>query len=151
MEEDKQEFKRNLDELIKLFRKLKTKLQLKICRELIKPWFKISKCFLSNYDNMKDHITDDLFDQFGVPMRQMIADLVSQLKSELSQEEILEFKNLTEIEKTDDVDNFRDITEIDKLLKNPKLSHEEIDKLLDERSSLKNNYICPIINNSKKS
>jgi len=43
---------------------------------------------------MKDHITDDLFDQFGVPMRQMIADLVSQLKSELSQEEILEFKNL---------------------------------------------------------
>ncbi len=137
MEEDKQEFKRNLDELIKLFRKLKNKTSIENMPGVDKAMVQNFEVFLSNYDNMKDHITDDLFDQFGVPMRQMIADLVSQLKSELSQEEILEFKNLTEIEKTDDVDNFRDITEIDKLLKNPKLSHEEIDKLLDERSSLK--------------
>jgi len=137
MEEDKQEFKRNLDELIKLFRKLKNKTSIENMPGVDKAMVQNFEVFLSNYDNMKDHITDDLFDQFGVPMRQMIADLVSQLKSELSQEEILEFKNLTEIEKTDDVDNFRDINEIDKLLKNPKLSHEEIDKLLDERSSLK--------------
>jgi len=137
MEEDKQEFKRNLDELIKLFRKLKNKTSIENMPGVDKAMVQNFEVFLSNYDNMKDHITDDLFDQFGVPMRQMIADLVSQLKSELSQEEILEFKNLTEIEKTDDVDNFRDINEIDKLLKNPKLSQEEIDKLLDERSSLK--------------
>jgi len=137
MEEDKQEFKRNLDELIKLFRKLKNKTSIENMPGVDKAMVQNFEVFLSNYDNMKDHITDDLFDQFGVPMRQMIADLVSQLKSELSQEEISEFENLTEIEKTDDVDNFRDINEIDKLLKNPKLSHEEIDKLLDERSSLK--------------
>ena len=137
MEEDKQEFKRNLDELIKLFRKLKNKTSIENMPGVDKAMVQNFEVFLSNYDNMKDHITDDLFDQFGVPMRQMIADLVSQLKSELSQEEISEFENLTEIEKIDDVDNFRDINEIDKLLKNPKLSHEEIDKLLDERSSLK--------------
>jgi|AntAceMinimDraft_17_1070374.scaffolds.fasta_scaffold191999_1 hypothetical protein len=137
MEEDKQEFKRNLDELIKLFRKLKNKTSIENMPGVDKAMVQNFEVFLSNYDNMKDHITDDLFDQFGVPMRQMIADLVSQLKSELSQEEISEFENLTEIEKTDDVDNFRDINEIDKLLKNPKLSQEEIDKLLDERSSLK--------------
>ena len=101
MEEDKQEFKRNLDELIKLFRKLKNKTSIENMPGVDKAMVQNFEVFLSNYDNMKDHITDDLFDQFGVPMRQMIADLVSQLKSELSQEEILEFKNLTEIEKTE--------------------------------------------------
>lgn len=137
MEEDKQAFKRNLDELIKLFRKLKDKVSIENMPGVDKAMYQNFEIFLSNYDNMKVHITDDLYDQFGMPMRKMIADLVSQLKNELSEEDITKFENSTEIEKTEDVEIIRDIKEIDKLLKNSKLSPEEIDKLLDERSSLK--------------
>lgn len=137
MEEDKQSFRQNLDELIKLFRKLKNKTSIENIPGVDKAMYQNFEVFLNNYDNMKDHITDDLYDKFGVPMRKMIADIVAQLKNELSEEDMMEFKSLTEIEETDNVEIIRNIQEIDKLLKNPKLSPEEIDKLLDERSSLK--------------
>ncbi len=132
MNEDKQAFKRNLDELIKLFRKLKDKTGIENIPGVDKAMYQNFEVFLSNFDNMKDHITDDLYYQFGEPMRKMIADLVAQLKNELSEEDIIK------LEETKDVEITKDIEEIDKLLKNPKLSSEEIDKLLDERSSLKN-------------
>lgn len=132
MNEDKQAFKRNLDELIKLFRKLKDKTTIENIPGVDKAMYQNFEVFLSSYDNMKDHITDDLYDQFGEPMRKMIADIVAQLKNELSEEDIIKLEETEEIEIT------RDIEKIDKLLKNPKLSSEEIDKLLDERSSIKN-------------
>lgn len=130
--EDKQAFKRNLDELIKLFRKLKDKTSIENIPGVDKAMYQNFEVFLSNFDNMKDHITDDLYYQFGKPMRKMIADLVSQLKNELSEKDIIK------LEETEDVEIIKTIEEIDKLLKNPKLSTEEIDKLLDERSSIKN-------------
>ncbi len=132
MDEDKQAFKRNLDELIKLFRKLKDKTAVENMPGVDKAMYQNFEVFLSNYDSMKSHITDDLYEQFGKPMRKMIADLVAQLKNELSKEDIIK------LEETEDVEIIKDIEEIDKLLKTPKLSSEEIDKLLDERSSLKN-------------
>ena len=137
MDTDKQAFKRNLDELIKLFRKLKDKTSIENMPGVDKAMYQNFEIFLSSYDNMKVHITDDLYNQFGVPMRKMIADLVTQLKSELSEEDIIELEDSKEVKEIKDVEILRDVKEIDLLLKNPKLSPEEIDKLLDERSSLK--------------
>ena len=137
MEGDKQAFKRNLDELIKLFRKLKDKISIENMPGVDKAMYQNFEMFLSSYDNMKVHITDDLYMQFGEPMRKMIADLVTQLKGELNEEDIIKLEDLKEVKKIKDVELLRDIKEIDLLLKNPKLSPEEIDNLLDERSSLK--------------
>ena len=145
MDSERQEFERNLDELIRLFRMLKDKTSIENIPGVDKAMYKNFEVFLNNYDNMKDHITDNLYEQFGEPMRKMITDLVSQLKNELTEEEIIEFENSIkvedgnfEVDNVTEVDNLKDIEEIDKLLKNPELSLEEIDILLDKRSSLKN-------------
>jgi wyosine [tRNA(Phe)-imidazoG37] synthetase (radical SAM superfamily) len=94
--------------------------------------YKSFDMFLSNYEMMRDQISEDLLQQFGEPMKKMIADLVQQMKNELGSdfeqeepsEEMIALK--------------RDIEQVDELLKNPGLSEEEVNKLLDERVMLKN-------------
>jgi wyosine [tRNA(Phe)-imidazoG37] synthetase (radical SAM superfamily) len=125
-------FKEDLDLLIRLFKKLKDKTPLESIPGIDKNMYKSFDMFLSNYEMMRDQISEDLLQQFGEPMKKMIADLVQQMKNELGSdfeqeepsEEMIALK--------------RDIEQVDELLKNPGLSEEEVNKLLDERVMLKN-------------
>lgn len=134
MNNEERSFKENLDLLIKLFKKLRDKTPINEIPGIDKNMYQNFDLFLKNYEMMKDQISDDLLMNFGEPMKKMIADLIEQLKSELGEEEI---KDLSEDESENISEMRHDIAQIDELLKNPGLTEEEVDKLLDERAKLK--------------
>ena len=127
-------FSENLDLLIKLLRKLKDKSQFEGMPGVPKMFIMNFDFFLQNYEKMKDQISDQLLQQFGEPIKQMVADMIEQLKEELDENMI------PEVEASSDspviTGHKRTLADIDNLLKNPSLSQEEIDKLLDERHQL---------------
>ena len=127
-------FSENLDLLIKLLRKLKDKSQFEGMPGVPKMFVMNFDFFLQNYDKMKDQISEQLLQQFGEPIKQMVADMIDQLKDELDTNMIPEAEQ--EVESPVITGHARTLAEIDNLLKNPSLSHEEIDKLLDERHNL---------------
>jgi hypothetical protein len=128
-------FSENLDLLIKLLRKLKDKSQFEGMPGVPKMFVMNFDFFLQNYERMKDQITAQLLQQFGEPIKQMVADMVEQLKEELDEDMISGAE--TPSENPMITGQKRTLAEIDDLLKNPSLSQEEIDKLLDERHQLK--------------
>ncbi len=123
MDEDIKSFKQNLDQLIKLFKKLKDRTSVNDIPGIDKMMYQNFDMFLNNYEMMKDRLSDELLSQFGEPIRIIIADLVKRLKEELGEIEHIEEKQ----------EIINDIEKIDELLKNPNLSEEEINRLLDER------------------
>jgi hypothetical protein len=126
-------FNENLDLLIKLFKKLKDKASFDDMPGIDKTFYQNFEYLLSNYENMRDQLSEELLSKFGEPVKGMIAGLVEQLKMELGED-----IDLDEPEKEELVVP-EDIAKIDELLGNPDLSDEEIDKLLDERSRLAKN------------
>ena len=128
-------FSENLDLLIKLLRKLKDKSQFEGMPGVPKMFIMNFDFFLQNYEKMKDQISEQLLQQFGEPIRQMVAEMVEQLQEELDTNMIPEVE--TSSESPVITGHKRTLAEIDTLLKNPALSQEEIDKLLDERHKLR--------------
>jgi hypothetical protein len=128
-------FSENLDLLIKLLRRMKDKSHFEGMPGVPKMFVMNFDFFLQNYEKMKDQISAQLLQQFGEPIKQMVADMVEQLQEELDSGVIPE----TEPEESMPVitGQKRTVEEIDNLLKNPDLTQEEIDKLLDERHQLK--------------
>lgn len=134
MSDSDRSFSENLDLLIKLLRKLKDKSQFEGIPGVPKMFIHNFDFFLQNYDRMKDQITEQLLQQFGEPIKQMVADMVEQLKEELDDGVL----PVSEVEKPSPVitGQKRTIEEIDELLKQPGITEEEIDNLLDERNRL---------------
>jgi hypothetical protein len=128
-------FSENLDLLIKLLRKLKDKSQFEGMPGVPKMFVTNFDFFLQNYEKMKDQISEQLLQQFGEPIKQMVADMVEQLQEELDSGVIPD----TEIAPESPVitGRKRTVAEIDEMLKKPGLSEEEIDRLLDERKKVK--------------
>jgi L-lactate utilization protein LutC len=135
MSSSERSFSENLDLLIKLLRKLKDKSHFEGMPGVPKMFVTNFDFFLQNYERMKDQITAQLLQQFGEPIKQMVADMVDQLKEELDEDLLTETESLSESPVI--TGQKRTVEEIDILLKNPALSQEEIDKLLDERHQLK--------------
>jgi hypothetical protein len=126
-------FNENLDLLIKLLRRMKDKSQFKNVPGLPPMFFANFEYFVSNYEQMKQQISEQLLQQFGEPIKQIVADMVDHLQSELGEsyegdEEIGEATETPVI-----TGHKRTVAEIDEMLKKPGLSENEIDKLLDER------------------
>lgn len=135
-------FNENLDLLIKLFKKLKERSSLNDLHGIDKTFYQNFEFLLSNYDNMRGQLSEELLEKFGEPVKGMIASLVEQLKEELGDDigdlDLQDKVHAEEIEIPDDV------TRIDEMLKKPGLTDDEINKLLDERSKLiKNLTIDP--------
>lgn len=129
---EERSFKENLDLLIRLFKKLKDKTPMDEIPGVDKNMYQNFDLFLRNYENMRDQISEELLQNFGEPMKKMIADLVEQLKNELGDD-------FEEEDQSPEMKEFRrDVAQIDELLKNPGLSEEEVNQLLDERMKLKN-------------
>lgn len=135
MEGSERSFSENLDLLIKLLRKLKDKSQFEGMPGVPKMFIMNFDFFLQNYERMKDQISDQLLQQFGEPIKQMVADMVEQLKEAVDEDSLLQ-PDIPE-EQPVITGQKRSIAEIDELLKKPGLTEEEIDRLLDERKRLK--------------
>jgi hypothetical protein len=129
-------FNENLDLLIKLFKRLKDKASFDEMPGIDKTFYQNFEYLLSNYENMRDQLSEELLSKFGEPVKGMIASLVEQLKMELGDD-------IGDLDLDDDKEEAilvpDDIYKIDEMLKNPDLSDEEINKLLDERSRLAKN------------
>ena len=84
---------------------------------------------------MKDQIADQLQGQFGDSIKEMVRSLVMQLREEVGDDEFLpekeEPKPLVAIDETE-----TDIVKIDEMLKNPDLTEEQVNELLDRRANL---------------
>ncbi len=140
---DIEKFKQELDELFRLFNKLMEKqdAEMENIPGINKMMVEQFKVFFTNYESMKDQIAYQLQGQFGDSIQEMVETLIQQLRDELGEDEwmitpstdvpvIHEIKkNITEPEK--------EIAEIDELLKNPNLTPEQMDELLDRRSRLR--------------
>jgi hypothetical protein len=135
-------FHENLDLLIKLFKRLKEKTSLDEIQGIDKSFYQNFEYLINNYEKMKDQISEELLDKFGEPVKDMIAGLVEQLMNELG-DDYDEFMD-SEIELTEDdsqvlTGHVDDVDKIDEMLKDPNLSEDEINRLLDQRSKLKGN------------
>jgi hypothetical protein len=128
-------FSENLDLLIKLLRKLKDKSHFEGMPGVPPMFVSNFDFFIQNYERMKDQISAQLLQQFGEPIKQMVADMVDQLQEELDGELITPVE--APEEKPVITGTKRTVEDIDKMLRQPGLSEEEIDRLLDERKRVK--------------
>lgn len=127
-------FGENLDLLIKLLRKMKDKSQFEGIPGVPKSFVANFDFFIRNYEQMKDQIAAQLLQQFGEPIKQMVADMVDQLQEELAEEGIGNIDEIPAPPETPIITGHkRTVEEIDEMLRKPGLSEEEIDRLLDER------------------
>jgi 16S rRNA C967 or C1407 C5-methylase (RsmB/RsmF family) len=131
-------FKKDLDELFRLFKKMVENKNMDDIPGVDKFMLQQFQMFFNNYDTMKDQIADQLHGQFGDSVKDMVRSLVEQLKEELGEDDLLrtDEEELPPPVSIDHVKN--DIQEIDEMLKNPDLTEEQIDELLDRRANLQN-------------
>jgi len=134
MEDEK--FNKDLDELFRLFKKLVETQSMDDVPGVDGMMLKQFQFFFSNYENMKEQIGDQLMGQFGEPVKQMVSDLVKQLREQLNEDEFTVIEEVEE-EPVIQIDNIAiTIEEIDNMLKNPDLSEDQINELLDKRAEL---------------
>jgi len=132
-------FKKDLDELFRLFRKMVENKRMDDIPGVDKFMLQQFQFFYKNYDTMKDQIADQLHGQFGDSVKDMVRSLVEQLKEELGEDELLSFDEEEEEKPQISIDHVKnDLQEIDDMLKNPDLTEEQIDELLDRRADLQN-------------
>lgn len=129
-----EEFKKELDELFRLFKKLVEKKDLDDVPGVDKFMLQQFQFFFNNYDNMKDQIADQLQGQFGDSVKEMVKTLVQQLKEELDEDIMLNLEEEEPVVQITEVGDTR--LEIDEMLKNPDLTEDQINELLDKRASL---------------
>ena len=134
MSSEERSFNENLDLLIKLFKKLKEKTSIDDLHGIDKNFYQNFEYLLGNYENMRDQLSEELLDKFGEPVKAMIAGLVEQLKLELGDN--VDDLDLEEKEENKEIEIPEDLSKIDEMLKDPMLSEEEVNKLLDERTRL---------------
>ncbi len=136
MEDEK--FKQDLDELFRLFNRLLEEQSMDDIPGVDKSMMKQFQFFFSNYESMKDQISQQLQGQFGEPVKQMVSSLIKQLREQLGEDEPYLQKPETAMPPIPaiPVDTKEAVKKIDELLKNPNLTDEEIDQLLDRRAEL---------------
>ena len=139
MEDEK--FKQELDELFRLFKKVMETRPMEEIPGVNQAMLQQFQFFFSNYENMKDQIAYQLQGQFGDSVKQMVRTLIQQLREEVGDDELLspseeepeETKPLLEISGTNIEEEMQ---KIDELLKNPNLTEEQVNELLDRRAML---------------
>ncbi len=130
-------FKHDLDELFRLFKRMVEEQSMDDIPGVDKQMLRQFQFFFDNYENMKDQISSQLQGQFGAPVKEMVRNLLKQMREQLGEEEYLSkaVDNHTAISidiSTPEVN----IKAIDEMLKNPNLTEEQINELLDKRAGL---------------
>ena len=135
MEDEK--FKQELDELFRLFKKLVETQSLEDVPGVDSMMLKQFQFFFSNYETMKDQIGYQLQGQFGEPVKEMVSTLVKQLRAQLGEEQYADIEQLEDEEPAIQIDEISSsVKKIDEMLKNPNLTEDQINNLLDKRANL---------------
>ncbi len=144
-EEQRESLKRNMDELIRLFKKIKDKSVFDNLPGVDKMFIQNFDLLVQNYDEIKEDLSEQLLSQFGAPIHKMIEDIVKKLKAELGEEYSSTTEEIADrsvkgqkVLITPEPRNIDDeIKIIDDQLNKSQLTPEQIDRLLDRRSDLK--------------
>ncbi len=139
MDNPNDSFENDLEQLIRLFKKIKTKTTSEQFAHLDPAFMQNLDFIISNYEMIKGNIPKEMLGQMGVPFQQVLRGFINQLKQELGEDfdnDIEVVAGTKTLEKTERTELANDIEKIDMMLKNPGLSEEDIDALLDKRSDL---------------
>lgn len=144
-------FKKELEDLFRMFKLLLEKESLDDIKGIDNEQLEQLKLFMTQFDEMKDDLKFEM-NQVDPFTRQIISAMVKQLRQQLGEEADagleLTVEETVARKKEEEVKSFPDANErhlalletIDKALKNPDLSDEEIDALLDKRASLESQF-----------
>ncbi|MCK9205539.1 MAG: hypothetical protein M0P66_00365 [Salinivirgaceae bacterium] len=114
-----------LDELIELFKQLRDKATSEGIIIKNDPLYQNFELLAGNYQMIKNTIPDDFIEEMGEPIKELITQMVDQLK-----------KDLGIFDKPEAAPVIDERENIDLLLKNRDLSEQEINDLLDKRRML---------------
>lgn len=134
---ENEKFKKQLDELFHLFKKLVERYPTEEIPGISKEQMAQLKHFLENYDHMRDSISFEVLG--GVnnkAMQQMIEMFINQLREQLGEDADFECSVGEPICEVPKINEEMTIEEIDMRLRDSNLSAEEIDQLLDKRTQL---------------
>jgi len=133
-------FKKDLDELFRLFNILIKDKSIDDVPGVNTAMLKQFEFFFSNYDNMKDQLMYQLQGQYGDSVKEMVRTLVKQLREEVGEDEFLVIEDEVEEplieEELEKITGKTEREKIDELLKNGKLTENQVNELLDKRSNL---------------
>lgn len=121
----KNSFAQNLEYLIELFTRLRERSMNQTVPGIDKTFLENFDYIAQNYKSLKKDIPDEVLERFGQPIQHMVEQMVEQLIDELEEDGPMS----AEVEGFSD-----DLKEIDLLLRNPHISQQEINELLDQRS-----------------
>ncbi len=148
MSDPNDNFEKDLEQLIRLFKKIKDKTRAEDYSHLDPAFAQNLDFIINNYEMVKNNIPKEMFTQMGLPFQQMMREFIRHLKTELGEEfddeELIIEDEVKEdisedVPKDGDILKSEEIKKIDEVLKKPGLSAEKIDKLLDRRNALLNN------------
>jgi hypothetical protein len=125
MENKNKAFIYKLDELIALFEKLREKATNEGIIIKNDPLYQNFELLAGNYKMIKNNIPEELIEELGEPIKDIITEMVMQLKKDLGLSDKDEKSTINE-----------ELNTIDQLLKKGDLSEKEMNDLLDKRTSL---------------
>ena len=147
MEND--DLKKQIDELFRLFRKVMEKYPPDEVPGMDKAQLEQLKAYLTQYDSIKDQFSVEMFGMMDNGMaRQFISLLTNKLREQLGEDadidDVVE-DHIQDVEVKEKAfeslqtgENYQTLIEaIDEQLKNPNLTEDEMDALLDKRQRLK--------------
>ncbi len=149
MSDTSDSFEKDLEQLIRLFKKIKDKSRAEQFSHLDPAFAQNLDFIISNYEMVKNNIPKEMLSQMGLPFHQMMLEFINHLKHELG-EDFEEYDGLDEelanedlVSESSDIGEGREdvaneIKAIDTRLQKPGLSEDEINNLLDKRHDLLN-------------
>ena len=128
-------FKQELEDLFRLFKRLVERESLDEIPGVDSQQIEQLKAFMAQFDNIKDQLKMEKI-QVDPFTKMMVSTLVKQLREQLGDD----IEGIGEIEESRHVaiEEPTSIAAIDEMLKNPDLTDDEIDALLDKRSQFSN-------------
>jgi hypothetical protein len=148
---DNNDFKKDLDQLIRIFKRMKNKSQDDHFSHLGPAFTQNLDFIINNYEMVRNQIPQDMLAQMGAPFQQMLHQFIEQMKNELGDDFYLDEEVgdtpasqpiitppavSAEAPKTAKIDFAAEVAAIDKQLKSPGLSEAQVDALLDRRNYL---------------
>ncbi|MBN2681911.1 MAG: hypothetical protein JXR58_05350 [Bacteroidales bacterium] len=140
---EKDEFKQDLEQIIKLFGKLKEKAKKTGYMSLDDMHYKQIEMLVQSYDMVKDNINEQMLSRFGEPIKDMMKEMINHLQEELGDEYLYEMQSEKTVNQTKEIADKviqigPSLEEIDRMLQSSNLSDQQINELLDLRASMKN-------------
>ena len=146
---ENEDLKKQIDELFRLFKKVMEKYPPDDVPGMDKAQLEQLKSYLTQYESIKDNFSVEMFSMMDSGMaKQFIGMLIKKLREQLGEDADIDFEPENHIkdveikekafESLQTGENYQSLIDaIDAQLKNPDLSDEEMDALLDKRQKLK--------------